>query len=692
MGLEELLPPVILELRAKATELHAELGKVKGELEEMDKKAVESGGKMSSAFDKTAKYGQTLTKGVIGIGGAVGGFAVEAAMSAEVVDAKLRTAIQNAGGSMEELEPKINKLDAAQRKYGFTNDQTNTALATLTTALHNPEKAMEAMSVAADLSRAKNIDLNTASLLVAKAMEGQTRPLKALGIDLATYTGGAQNTKLAQDQLTKAQMALNDILKKTPDAAKPASKAHAQYEKALLNVKLASDKLHETQDAGNRILDAVEGRVKGAANAYGHTLRGQIDSARAGVENMGESLGKTLIPWINKAIQVGVKLVGFLTNQGKPILYAIAGVIGVMMVAGIVKWVAELTRATVETAAKFGEWLGRAIASTTGITQRLTSLGTTAQASAAQQVAASEEAAGAAEASAATQEEAAAAVEVADESMAATAEAAGAATYAAGGPVTMILGLIVMAATLLMTHWKEVWSALCTAAKWAYDNVLKPVGHFIVDLVVKPIEEEVALLERGWHIAWSAIGDAISWVHNNIISPIARGIHAVINDVAGGIAEFQIGWHDAWTAVGDVLSWIYNHTIGPIVNLVKDAIGWVSSAVNTVSSVASKVGGIFGLHFADGGPVPGAPGQPHLAVVHGGEYVLSQAMLAGRQEPTGLDKMMGAPSPSAAALSGAGPSTAAPLGSPSVVVMAQTNASPSQIASSVGWELRKRAS
>jgi hypothetical protein len=99
-----------------------------------------------------------------------------------------------------------------------------------------------------------------------------------------------------------------------------------------------------------------------------------------------------------------------------------------------------------------------------------------------------------------------------------------------------------------------------------------------------------------------------------------------------------------------------------------------------------------------------------LAVVHGGEYVLSRDMLAGKQQvddglldatsANGYTPAVGgsagasAPDTSQLALSGAAPSSStgsAGGGGQTVVVNAYTNASPSAIAAAAGWQLRKMA-
>jgi hypothetical protein len=91
--------------------------------------------------------------------------------------------------------------------------------------------------------------------------------------------------------------------------------------------------------------------------------------------------------------------------------------------------------------------------------------------------------------------------------------------------------------------------------------------------------------------------------------------------------------------------------------------------------------------------VPGPIGAPRLAVVHGGEYVLSNDMLVGRQEPTDLLKAQNANGYTAASSQNASvqPAQVATGGGQTVIVNAQTNASPARIAADVGWALRAMA-
>ena len=169
--------------------------------------------------------------------------------------------------------------------------------------------------------------------------------------------------------------------------------------------------------------------------------------------------------------------------------------------------------------------------------------------------------------------------------------AANIAMIAATGGIILLLGLVVTAAIFLATHWTQVWNAIKTVAlavwHWIEDNVVTPLVKVWNDYIVPAIH----MFGAAWDSVWNGVKSTISFVWNNILKPIFDAIGTAIKNVVG--------------AIGNV--------------------------VNTAKSIGSGIGHLLG--FDQGGWVPGSAGQPRLAVVHGGEYVLSQDMLSGRVAP-----------------------------------------------------------
>lgn len=216
---------------------------------------------------------------------------------------------------------------------------------------------------------------------------------------------------------------------------------------------------------------------------------------------------------------------------------------------------------------------------------------------------------------------------------------------------------------------KPAIDAISTAWNFFYDNVIKPVADFIgfeihvagmvfqwfYDHAVKPVVDAAS---AAWNFFYDytikpvsdAIGNVIhttgaifSWLWNNGIKPAIDDIVAAWNWLYDNAIHPIASWigdrvHDVGQAFSNAFSWVKSiiqdvwNFIKPIFDAIGGAISKVSNALGGIGNmVSSTFGGIKSfLGFDDGGFVPGAPGAPMLAVVHGGEYVVSNDMQAGR--------------------------------------------------------------
>lgn len=117
--------------------------------------------------------------------GAAGVYLTKLADEGKIATAQLRTAIENAGGSYDELAPRIGKVSDRLIKLGFDDEATARSLATLTTATQDPAKALDSMGLAADIAASRHISLESASDKLAKAYSGNVKVLKEFGINLS---------------------------------------------------------------------------------------------------------------------------------------------------------------------------------------------------------------------------------------------------------------------------------------------------------------------------------------------------------------------------------------------------------------------------------------------------------------------------------------------------------------------------
>lgn len=117
---------------------------------------------------------------------------VDAATEAERSQAKLQVSVKNAGLAWRDQAAGIDEALTKGRSLAFTDNQMRESLAITIRRTHDLKDAWQLTSVAMDLARAKNIDLESATTLVARAIGGNSRAVKALGIDVGKHATGLE--------------------------------------------------------------------------------------------------------------------------------------------------------------------------------------------------------------------------------------------------------------------------------------------------------------------------------------------------------------------------------------------------------------------------------------------------------------------------------------------------------------------
>jgi hypothetical protein len=242
----EFFPPVIFEIKAKATEAIASFGEVNKELLKMEKNGVLASGALGKMQTASKYAGNAL----LGLGGVFGAFAVSSIDQLDKVETaqtRLSVAIKDTGVSFDVAKPYIDSADAAMRNLGFSTVDTYSALGTLTAASRNPKVALDTLGVAADLARYKTIPLADAATLLARATIGQAKGLGDLGIAIGKTLPKGASLK--------------------------------------------------------QILQAVEERARGSADAFSKTLAGGLQKAQANFKNLEVQVGVGLVPALNRVVE-----------------------------------------------------------------------------------------------------------------------------------------------------------------------------------------------------------------------------------------------------------------------------------------------------------------------------------------------------------------------------------------------------
>lgn len=199
---------------------------------------------------------------------------------------------------------------------------------------------------------------------------------------------------------------------------------------------------------------------------------------------------------------------------------------------------------------------------------------------------------------------------------------------------------------LLWKNWDRIWGEIkaigLAAWHFLYDDVFQPIVKFGLWY----IKTEITILRNIWEAVWNGLKTAALTVWHALDSDVLQPIVKYgIDPIRDGIDELKRVWDSAWGEIKRIAHAAWSE-IGPVLGDIESAgqtIMNIWSALN--GSNAGAAGGAIGSgvssflsnlpHKKDGGWVPGSPGQPVLIVAHGGEYVLSQDMLAGNVS-TGL--------------------------------------------------------
>lgn len=175
---------------------------------------------------------------------------VAAATEAQTAQAKLEVSVKNAGLSWEKYKGALDDALVAGNKLGFNDNQLRESLAITVRRTKDVADAWTMTNIAMDVARAKNIDLTAATVLVARAAGGNSRAIKALGIDVDKHATGVQILTKLQDALhgSAAKFAGEDVGK--------IAKFQAQWQ-------------HVQESVGEKVLPMIasglEGITKGIA-------------------------------------------------------------------------------------------------------------------------------------------------------------------------------------------------------------------------------------------------------------------------------------------------------------------------------------------------------------------------------------------------------------------------------------------
>ena len=228
-------------------------------------------GKLGGRLDKVGQAaGKVLVAGAVA--GSVALYKMgQMAAADEVAAAKLEQTLRSATGATDaQVASTEDWITAQGQALGVTDDELRPALAKLAIATGDVAEAQDLASLAMDISAARGVSLNTVTLALAKAQQGNLSGLQRLGV-ATTDTAGETKT-------------LEEV---TADLA-------ATY--------------------------------TGAAANAAETTAGRQQKLKVAMSELGESIGALVLPAMQKLTAVGLAMVGWI-DRNRTTVAVLVGVI-----------------------------------------------------------------------------------------------------------------------------------------------------------------------------------------------------------------------------------------------------------------------------------------------------------------------------------------------------------------------------
>jgi hypothetical protein len=197
-------------------------------------------------------------------------------------------------------------------------------------------------------------------------------------------------------------------------------------------------------------------------------------------------------------------------------------------------------------------------------------------------------------------------------------------------PIGVVIAIVIALVAAIVLAYKNsetfrkivqaAWQGIQTAAKWAWDNVLKPVMNFIIVAAkevggwftwlwknaIQPAWAGIKIVIQVWWAYASAVFDAVMkvvrvmadifmWFWRNIITPVWKGIELAIKiawkaiEIVFGIIEVAV------RALAMLFTWYWKNVIVPVWQGISSAIStawnWINN--NVFQPIIRFVSGVF---------------------------------------------------------------------------------------------------
>lgn len=262
---------LIIDISVDASSAHKELPRTRNEIKDVGDEAENTdkrGRGLGGMFDLLGKGALIAGGGILALGGFLVG-AAKAASDEQVGMDRLYGTVKNSIAGWDGNTAAIEKHISSMERLAFSDDEARDSLNFLVGQTKDLKEAQELQATAADLARAKGIDLMTATKAVGKVDNESIGILKKLGIEVT-------------DQMTKEE-ALAAIRKTTAGQAETYANSAAG---SMSRLQTSLGNAFET--IGGAVLNLVSGPLQAIADWF------SSEEVQAGIQTVATFIGTTL--------------------------------------------------------------------------------------------------------------------------------------------------------------------------------------------------------------------------------------------------------------------------------------------------------------------------------------------------------------------------------------------------------------
>jgi hypothetical protein len=241
---------------------------------------------------------------------------------------QIQTSVKNAGAQWKIYGETVEQaLEKGENRTGFDFEEQAQGFGRLIQQTKNSKQALDLLSTAEDISRARHLELAQVTVALSRAQAGNTQSLSRLGIVIPKYTAQLDALKAREDDIAKAQTAQTQAGAKkyagtialTQAQRDLAALSPIQLQNLALELKAqeAAAAAADKRRGAELAIGEVSKRYSGQAAVYAQTAAGSYARFRVAIQQVAEAIGTAALPRLTELAQSGARLALELSRSEK---------------------------------------------------------------------------------------------------------------------------------------------------------------------------------------------------------------------------------------------------------------------------------------------------------------------------------------------------------------------------------------